>query len=208
MSRRQRPLPLDGVAIHQSDRVPDRPPDLGLGLPLAPVARAAVDAAASQPHPRLAAALVVACVQQRLVTPAMIDAELAVCGRIRHKVSIRDALREAADGAESVAEIDAVALVRRAGMPEPRRQVWLAGRRRDVVVDLPDGRLLVLEVDGPQHDDPQQRWRDADGDAQLIALGHQVVRIPSYAVRPEAQRIVQQLREIWRQAASRARRTA
>jgi very-short-patch-repair endonuclease len=206
--RRQRPLALPGVVVHQSHRVPVEPPDLALGLPVVPVARAVIDAASSQPHPRLAAALVVACVQQSLATPAMLDSELAVCGRVRHKVRIREALRAAAAGSESVAEIDAEALVLRAGLPRPRRQVWVAGRRRDLVVDLPDGRLLVLEVDGPQHDDPLQRWRDADGDAALVALGHQLLRIPAYAVRPEAQRIVTHLREIWRQAGVRDRRPA
>ena len=204
-SRRQRPLPLSGVVVHQSARAPGAPSALTRGMPMVSAARATVDSASGQPHPRLAAALVVACLQQRLVTASQIDEELLGCGRIRHKVAIRDALRAAGQGVDSLAEDDVVALVRRAGLPEPRRQAVIAGRRRDLVVDLPDGTLLVVEVDGPQHDDPRARWVDAQRDAEIAALGHLVLRLPAFAVRPEAARMVAQLRTIARNAELRRR---
>jgi very-short-patch-repair endonuclease len=203
--RRQRPLRLAGVCVHQSDRLPDAPPDLSLGLPVVPGARATLDTAASQPHERLARAVVLAALRERITTAAALDAELAICGRVRHKVAVRDALRQGVAGAESVAEVDAVDLIRRAGLPSPRRQVRIAGRRRDLVVDLPDGSILVVEVDGPQHDDPQARWVDAQRDAELVALGYLVLHIPAYAVRAEAARIVTQLVTIRRHAEARAR---
>jgi very-short-patch-repair endonuclease len=203
--RGRRPLRLPGVVVHQSDRVPLEPPDLALGLPLVPAARAALDAACSMPHPRIAAALVIATLQQHIVEPTALAVEIDAAGRVRNKLAIAAAVESYAAGAESHAEVDAAVLVRRAGLPEPRRQVVIAGRRRDLVVDLPDGRRLVIEVDGPQHDDPRARWVDAQRDAELIALGYVVLRVPAYAIRADGARIVAQLREIRREAEHRPR---
>jgi very-short-patch-repair endonuclease len=204
-SRSSRPLPLAGVVVHLSDRVPLEPPDLEDGLPLVPVSRAALDAASTMPHPRIAAGLVIACLQQRITTVDELRAEVEAAGRVRHKRAVRDALDSARTGAHALSEVDAEELVRRAGLPRPRRQVVIAGRPRDLVVDLPDGRQLVIEIDGPQHDDPRARWVDAQRDAELIALGYVVLRIPAYAVRTDAAAIVAQLVEIRRAAERRAR---
>jgi very-short-patch-repair endonuclease len=204
--RRQRPLRLSGVRVHQSDRLPGPAPDLALGLPVVSGARATVDTAAAQPHPRLAAAVVIAALRQRICSIADLDDELAVCGRVRNKVAMREALRQAAGGAESVAEVDILTLIRRAGLPAPRRQVRIAGRRRDLVIDLPDGRILVIEVDGPQHDDPRARWVDAQRDAELVALGYVVLRFPAYVIRTDPASVVARLRQIRVESQRRAAR--
>jgi very-short-patch-repair endonuclease len=108
-------------------------------------------------------------------------------------------------GADALSEVDAEPLILRAGLPRPRRQVVIAGRRRDLVVDLPDGTLLVIEIDGPQHDDPRARWLDSQRDAELIALGYAVLHIPAYVLRSDPGRVVAQLTTIRRQAEQRAR---
>ncbi|HET7901137.1 MAG TPA: DUF559 domain-containing protein [Candidatus Nanopelagicales bacterium] len=74
-----------------------------------------------------------------------------------------------------------------------------------MVIDLPDGTRLVLEIDGPQHDDPRARWVDSQRDAELIALGYRVLRIPAYVVRTDPDRVVAQLRGIRLHAEQRAR---
>lgn len=167
-------------------------------------ARAAVDAAAWERWPRAAAGLVLAVVQQRLASASEILEELEAAGRVRHRAVVRDALAHAVDGAESVAEVDVLPLLRAAGFGLPRRQVRRAGRRRDLEVDLPDGRLLVLEVDGPLHDTPEARWADADRDAELVALGIQVLRVSTYDIRHDPQRVVTRLRTIHDAARRRA----
>ena len=55
---------------------------------------------------------------------------------------------------------------------------------------LAAARALVVEVDGPHHDDPEQRARDAERDAELLALGYTVLHIPRWLVQsdPEAVR--------------------
>lgn len=197
---------LPDVTAHASDRLPAAEAGASPGLPVTSPARAAVDGAAWEAHPRAAAGLVLAVVQQRLATAAEVLDELAVAGRVRHRAVLRDALAEAADGAESMAEVDVVPLLRLAGLPRPRRQVRSGARRHDLEVDLPDGRVLVVEVDGPQHESPQARWADAERDAALAAEGKLLLRIPAYAVRHEPGRVLTQVRAIHDAARARASR--
>jgi len=138
--------------------------------------------------------------QQRVATPDAMRLELDRLWRPRRAPLLRAALFEAGAGSESVAEIDVVLLVRQAGLPEPRRQVLVLTPERverlDLVVDLPDGRRLVIEVDGPHHDDPGQRARDAARDAALLALGYLVLRIPVIEIRVDPSGVVRRLRRI------------
>lgn len=199
-----RPVPLNGVVIHVTGRLDGLEPRRGTALPLTSPARAVVDGASWSPHPRLAAGLVVAAMQQRLVGADELDGQLALAGRIRHKVAIREALRGALEGAESVREMDLGPLLRRAGLRSFRRQALAPGRRHDVEVDLPDGSVLVLEVDGPTHDTPEGRWRDAERDAEVAADGKLSIHIPQYAVDSDPSGVVRRLARI-RIAAERRR---
>jgi very-short-patch-repair endonuclease len=202
-SRTARPSALDGVVYHVSDRLPGQH-SLGDGLPLTSAARAVVDAAAWERWPRAAAGLTIAAVAQRVVTVTEVSAELALAGRVRHRAVVRGALLEAAGGAESVAEVDIAPLLRRAGIASWRRQVRAGGRRHDIEVDLPDGTVLVVEVDGPLHESPEARRRDAERDAGIAAEGKLRVRVSAYDVRHEPTRVVAALRTIVAAARNRA----
>jgi very-short-patch-repair endonuclease len=199
-----RPVPLVGVRIHVTRRWPDTSPTLVSAIACTSMARAAVDGAAWEDHPRRAAGLVLSVIQQRLADPVGIARELATAGRVRHRTVVRDVLIEAGAGAESIAEIDMAQLLRRAGFPPPTRQAVIAGRRRDLAVPLADGRWLVIEVDGAHHDGPEARWADADRDAGLVAADVPVIRIPAYAVRHDAARVVARLRAVNEAAQTRA----
>ena len=201
----RRPDPLNGVVVHVSGRLPDDPPDLTRGLPRTSPARSTIDGAAWDPHPRLAAGLVLAVLQQGIATPDGILTELDVAGRVRHRAVVRRAIEDAVGGAESVTEVDVEPLIRRAGMAVARRQVRRGGRREDIEVDLPDGTVLVIEIDGSQHDTPQARWADAARDADVLADGRLPLRIPAYAVRYEEDVVVARLRAIYDAALRRAR---
>lgn len=188
--------------LDEADVIPVR------GLRCHNAARAAVEAAAAERSPRVAAGLVVAVLQQRLTSPVAIVRCLDRTPLVRHAQLLRAAAADASAGSESVSETDVVRLVRRAGMPPPRRQVRIPTpeglRRYDLGVDLPDGTLLVLEVDGPHHRDPRVAAADAGKDAAVIAAGGQILHIPSYLVRSEPTRIVRQLHDIWQAACARA----
>jgi very-short-patch-repair endonuclease len=191
--------------IHVSDRLPAALPLVEAGLPRTTVARATVDAAAWERWPRAAAGVAMAVVQQRLASPDDIAAELAAAGRVRHRAVLREALGLSLAGADSVREVDIVRLIRRAGLPDPARQVRILGRRHDLAMLLLDGRTLVIEVDGPSHDSPEARWADAAHDADLAAAGVVVLRIPAYAIRHHPDEVVARLREVWLAASATTR---
>lgn len=204
--RDRRPATVPGVVVHVTDRLPGPAPDLARGLAVTSAARSTVDGAAWERWPRAAAGLALSVVQQRLATPDEVLAELAVAGRVRHRAVLRDALADAGAGADSLAEVDIVPLIRRAGLPAPRRQVAAPGRRHDLELALPDGMTLVIEIDGPAHDNPESRWSDAARDVGVAADGKLLVRIPAFAVRRQQLEVVERLAMIRRAAEARTGR--
>jgi very-short-patch-repair endonuclease len=194
------PPSLEGVVVHQAraldprDDIRDRWPSCSTA------ARAAVDAASWERDSRHATGLVLAVVQQRLATATQILSVLDRAGPVRHKALLRAVLGEAAEGSDSRAEVDVLKILRDLGVTDIRRQVEVetpdGTRRVDLVVRLPDGRLLAIEVDGPHHDDPLQREADAAKDAALIAAGYQVLHIPVQLLRRSPSSVRSQLAAI------------
>ncbi len=199
--------PMRGVVFHRSRHLDGADATIHGGVRCTTVERAAVNAASRQRSPRSASGLVIAVVQQRLSTPLAMLECLERLTKVRHVDAIRDSLVHAAGGADSLSEVDVTRLLRRAGLTSFRRQHVVrtadGPRPYDVVVDLPDGTLLLVEVDGVFHDDPVRRARDLAKDAAATALGHQVLRIPVHLLRPEARRIEAQFEEIRRAAEAR-----
>jgi len=72
------------------------------------------------------------------------------------------------------------------------------GRRRylDAEWRLPDGRVVVVEVDGGIHLLPLHYWDDMDRDVELVISGRTVVRIPSVALRLDERRVGDQLTRV------------
>lgn len=142
---------LKGVVIHKViRRVENELIQAGIPRTRPPVA--AIRAAHWARSDRQAALLLVMPVQQRLCTGAqLVEAAELIRGRNRRKL-VGVLVRDVADGAHSLGELDVVAACRRRGLPPPSRQEL----RR-----LPDGTAyldiawaearLVVEVDGAGH---------------------------------------------------------
>jgi hypothetical protein len=189
---------MPDVVVHESRRVKPEWHVRDDGLPRTPVARSAIDAAAWQPWPRFACAMMAAVVQQRLVTAHELDAELAYVGRVRHKAYLREAIRDIAGGAEALSEIDLARLCRRFGLAPPRQQSRRRGsngqlRFLDAEWDLPDGQVLVLEVDGAHHLQVQHWEADMRREREVVISGRRVLRATSYEVRVEARLVASDL---------------
>lgn len=118
--------------------------------------------------------------------------------RARH---FRAALADMAGGSQSVAELDVLRMCRRAGLPEPtrqRRRRDTAGRVRftDAEWLLPDGTLLVLEVDGAFHmgaetwEDDLRRHRGLSGRDRIV------VRCTARELRDEPAVVARDLRAL------------
>lgn len=97
-----------------------------------------------------------------------------------------------------MAEIDIRRLCRRLGLAMPRRQVRrldASGRLRftDCEWRLPDGRILVLEIDGSFHMDVEHWEDDLARQRGLIAVDRLVVRCTARELRDEPERLAHDL---------------
>jgi hypothetical protein len=189
------------VKLHESRRF--QPADIALGTtpPRTRTSRSVIDAATWSERPRRACAILCAAVQQRLLTAEQLATELRVAGHVRHVAIMRDILGDIGGGGHTLAEIDLAPLAHRAGLPPPRRQVlrregngkvrWL-----DATFDLPDGAVLVVEIDGAVHIQPDSWWDDADRQNEVVIGGQPMLRFPSLTVRLNPRRVVDQLRRM------------
>jgi hypothetical protein len=188
------PHRIVGVQWHESRRFSARDVALGVGVPMVSRGRAVVDAAAWTPKPRVACALMVASVQQRVVPTSALRQELAAAGAIRHGRILRSILADVEGGADSLSEIDFAVLARKAGLPPPIRQSIRydsAGRRRYLDADFG---TFVVEVDGGVHLHAPNYWADARRQNELVLGGDRVLRFSSYAIRLEEDVVLAQLR--------------
>lgn len=147
---------------------------------------------------RPACGVLVASVQQRIVSVASVRAALAETPRLRHRQLLTQTLGDIEQGAQALSEIDLVRLCRRFGLPTPEQQAVrrdASGRRRylDASWRRADGRLVVVEVDGAVHLD-QRRWWDDQLRQNEVTLGNAIVlRYPSAVVRREPEVVAAQL---------------
>jgi uncharacterized protein (DUF2384 family) len=188
--------PMPGFFFHQTRR-PYQPWVRidGSGLPVLGVEHAVLLAAERDDHQRRAVGLLAAAVQQRLTTAERLLGASQQVRKLRHGRLLRLALGDIAGGAQSFAEIDVGRLCREAGLAESQRQRIRKdreGRRRylDCEWDLPDGRVVVLEVDGSFHMRTEHWWRDMRRERRVVISGRTVLRCASIEVRLEPREIV------------------
>lgn len=165
------------------------------------LSQALVVAAAELDSPRAACGIVAAAVQQRLVPPTGVKSAVLQASRTRHRGVLLRALDDIAQGAEALSEIDFVRLCRRFHLPPPQQQTVRReadGRRRylDATWRRPDGRLVVVEVDGALHLDQRNWWSDQARQNQLVLADAIVLRYPSVVVRTQPELIARELRAV------------
>lgn len=186
--RGARTTSYEWLRVHESRRVRPAEQVLVGGMPATPIAQSAVDAAAWQPYPRFAWALVDAVVQQRLVTPAELDEALRTVGRVRHKAVLRAAVADLCAGGTTTGEADVVRMCRRFGLQLPRRQVPRrdrTGRLRflDAEWISIDGQRIVLEVDGSHHMEVAHWQADLERERGVVITGARVLRTTNMELR-------------------------
>lgn len=191
-----------GVLVHRTSVLPEEDV-LAVGQPPRTMpARSLVDAAQWARTDEEARAVIAAGFQQRLVGGDDVHVVLDRLPRARRRELIRTTASDAAGGAHSLAELDFLGLLRRAGLPEPSRQVVrrdAAGRRRYLDVWFEPWRVHV-EIDGGQHLDPRTAWADMQRQNDLWVDGDRVLRFPAWAVRNDPHRVVNQVRAALRAA--------
>jgi hypothetical protein len=179
--------PLEGVRFFRSRRplaamkAPGR-------LPVCRIEPAVLLFAAYDSGLRTGCGAIIATVQQRLSTTDRFGDWLESMRPLRRAREFRRVLHDVDGGAHSVAERDLRQACRAFGVVLPRGQharLDRAGRRRwtDAEWDLPDGRVLVLEVDGGFHDDVLQATDDRVRQRRLTATDRIVVACTAYELR-------------------------
>jgi hypothetical protein len=186
------------ITVHESRRLKPEYHVAAAGLPCTSAPRSAIDAAAWQPWPRFACALVAAVVQQGLCTADDLEQEMRYVGRVRHKAHLREAIRDIRGGSQALSEIDLARLCRRFGLQEPDRQTKRTdahGRLRylDAEWKLQDGRRMVLEVDGSHHFEVESWQADMRRERGVVIGGAHVLRATAVEVRVEPKQIASDL---------------
>jgi len=167
-------------------------------LPLCRIEPAILLFAGYEPHPRTALGAVTAAVQQRLTTPERLAARLDQMRPLRRARDLRALLTDLVGGAQSLAEIDVGRACKEFGVATPDRQrprMDRDGKRRftDCEWDLPDGRTLVLEVDGGFHVEVMQYGADMKRQRKLTTASRIVVRCSAYEIRHEPESVIEDL---------------
>jgi very-short-patch-repair endonuclease len=188
--------PPPGVRVHRTRRLAAE--DVHhVGLPPCTMpARSLVDAAQWASSPDQARLIIAATFQQRLVDGEDVASVLHRMPKPRRLPLIMATVADAEGGSHTLAELDFVALCRRAGLPTPGRQV----RRTDA-----DGRVRYLdayfeqwgihvEIDGRHHMAVDQWWQDMDRQNVLVSSGLHTLRFPSSVVRWHPEAVVLRLR--------------
>lgn len=171
--------PVEGVRYHRSRRPFADWTVRRSGLPvlLAPIA--ALLLASRLRSPRSAAGVLAACVQQRRTSADELGAWIGCLPALGRAKLLSQTIDDLAGGAQSLAEIDLGEICAAAGIAPPTRQTERrdsAGGRRwtDAEWELPDGTVVVLEVDGGFHLEvahwiaDKQRQRRLSGSKQIV----------------------------------------
>ena len=190
--------PVEGIDFFRSRRsfeLMARPVD---GLPTCQLEPAVLMWAGYDAPPRAAHAVLAAAVQQRLTTPGRLMTWIDLLRPLRRAPAFRATLRDVAGGSQSGAELDVVRMCRAFSLQPPDRQrprLDRRGQRRwtDCEWDLPDGSVLVLEVDGSFHLEVEHWHADMRRARRISSRDRTVVRCSAYELRHETAELVADL---------------
>lgn len=148
---------------------------------------------------RTAFGLLAAVVQQRTTTAERLLHEVPRMHPLRRSKPIKATLEDIAGGSQSMAELDLIAMCKRAGLPLPDRQTRrLDSRGRPRYTDaewrLRNGKVVVLEVDGEFHMEVGQWEDDMARERDLVVSGVIALRCSGRELHVEPDRVAASLR--------------
>lgn len=183
-----------GVVVHHS-RVIDRDVHPTRSPRQLRLERCLLDIAATAATDRAARSVLAAAVAQRLTTAPRIRALLARFPTLPRHALITATLDDVEGGSHSLPELEFIAAIRGAGLPEPDRQaVWRRPDGRAYLDARWDAARLVVEIDGIGHLDPRTWIYDLERQNDLVTSGERVLRFPSFVVRTEPARVTARIR--------------
>lgn len=196
-----------GVRVHESRRFDESDVVIRDGVRMVRIPVAAVHAAIWAPTDQQARFFLVLAVQQRRATSQQLRAVVDAMVRCPRRAVLLGAIADLDTGVRSMSELDFAGALRRHGLPEPDRQVVRRRPSGREYLDCRFGRFrLTVEIDGVQHDEPEQRLSDVVRDLTLVAEGDAVIRIPRVALALDQAKVMRALEAVfvsrgWRRAA-------
>jgi hypothetical protein len=190
VDRRHTPRRQPGYAVHRVESLADADRTVRAGLPVTALDRTVVDLHDVLGTAADRRALVAHVFQTRRTTAARLLGVVARVPKLHHRDELVQSIELAAGGAHSVGEAEAVEWLVSAGFPAPERQfpVVVSGRLR--YLDAADPVLrIAYEVDGLHHGDLAQRDADNDRDLALAAEGWETVRLTTFRIRRDPERL-------------------
>jgi hypothetical protein len=191
----QRPRSTSGIVVHRSatlradELVPYRSPRRVCAE------RALIEVAVSKLRSDDACAVLAAGVQQDLVTADELLERVKANRHLRHREELLYALADIAGGSESHAELLAIRLIRRARLPEPRRQASVVVEGVPKIVDLYwDDFDAGAEILGGFHREVAQWWKDVRRNAEIQTTGTMLIELPAVALRSDPDAAMELLR--------------
>ncbi len=190
--------PVDGVHFSRSRRSFELLVRPAAGLPTCLLEPAILMWAGYDARPRAAHAILASAVQQRITTPDRLLRWIDLLRPLRRAPAFRATIGDIAGGSHSGAELDVMRMCRGYSLRPPDRQrprYDRAGKRRwtDCEWELPDGSVLVLEVDGSFHMEVEHWGRDKKRARRLTGRDRTVIGCTAYEVRHEPSEVVQDL---------------
>jgi hypothetical protein len=190
--------PVDGVRFFRSRRPFELLRSTRPGIPRAQLEPAVLLWGGYDAPLRAAHGVLAAAVQQRLTTPDRLLDWIENLRPLRRARGFRFTVGDSAGGAHSGAEIAVRRVCRRFGMRLPdrqRRRVDRLGKVRwtDCEWDLPDGTVIVLEVDGAFHLEVLQWNADLKRARSLATRGRIMVRCSAFEMRHEPEDVARDL---------------
>jgi len=150
--------------------------------------RSFLDSAAWATTDTRARAVLLAGVQQRLVTPGQLREALPRRGPCLRHPLILETIEDAAGGIASVPEKEFDVIRRACGLPEPTRQRVLQRPNGRHYLDVYDAKYaLGIEIDGMQHLDVLSWDADLDRQNEIVIGEDMLLRFSSYTVRHRQQ---------------------
>jgi hypothetical protein len=156
------------------------------------IARSVIDAASWMKHDLRAQAVIAASVQQKLVTPQALQAEVDRHLTLPKRALIVETLRDVAGGSLSEYETLFMRMCRRFRLPIPTRQRKRqdsSGKWRYLDADFDDFNL-VAEIDGQHHTEVLNWWLDMERQNDIVVHDDKaVLRFAGFALRRHPERV-------------------
>lgn len=190
--------PVNGIDFFRSRRSFDLLKSPKLGVPRCQLEPAVLLWAGYEASNRAAHGIIAASVQQRLTTPTRMIEWIDLLHPLRRAKPFKRTLSFVEAGAHSGAELELGRLCRRFRIAAPARQkrrLDRAGKARwtDAEWELPDGTVLVLEVDGGFHLDIVQAGEDYKRSRRITTRARMVLRCTAYELTHEPEEVAADL---------------